>query len=86
MVSAAHHHQTKAALRSQVPFEIDIYRFPADTDSIGSLICSRAEQLEAAAVVMAKHTRGRISEAFIGSVTNYVLKHCHSPLFTVHSK
>lgn len=44
----------------------------ADNDSIGAVICKRAEQLNASAVVLAKHNKGAIKEFFVGSVTNYV--------------
>lgn len=45
---------------------------PADNDSIGAVICKRADQLNASAVVLAKHNKGAIKEFFVGSVTNYV--------------
>jgi nucleotide-binding universal stress UspA family protein len=41
--------------------------FLTDNDSIGEAICKRAEALNAAAVVMAKHQRGAIAEFFLGS-------------------
>lgn len=41
--------------------------FLTDNDSIGEAVCKRAEALNAAAVVMAKHQRGAIAEFFLGS-------------------
>ena len=38
-----------------------------DNDSIGEAVCKRAEALNAAAVVMAKHQRGKVAEFFLGS-------------------
>jgi len=42
-----------------------------DTDSIGNVICRKAREVDAAAVVMASHTRSKLTEFFLGSVTNY---------------
>ena len=55
-----------------------------DTDSIGSVICKKAEELHAVLVAMAVHTKTRLQEFFMGSVTNYVLHHCKRPLVIVH--
>ena len=42
-----------------------------DTDSIGNVICRKAVEVDAAAVVMASHTRSKLTEFVLGSVTNY---------------
>ena len=58
--------------------------FETDTSSIGEVICERAADTGAAAVVMASHGKGRFRELFIGSVTNYCLhRWVHS--YTHHS-
>jgi structural maintenance of chromosome 2 len=44
----------------QIPYQVDIVRGCVDNDSIGALVCRRAEQVDAVAVVMAKHSRGTI--------------------------
>lgn len=58
-------------LTGQAPYQLEIVRFATDNDSIGSIICKRAEQLNAACVVMCKHQKGKIKEFFVGSVTSY---------------
>lgn len=68
----------------QIPFKLELVRFATDNDSIGAVICRRAAQLNAAAVVMAKHNKGRLREFFVGSVTNYCTHHCKSPLLIMH--
>lgn len=35
-------------------------RFATDNESIGAVICKRADQLQASCVVMAKHNKGAI--------------------------
>lgn len=37
-----------------------------DCDSIGELLCRRADKLNAAVLLMAKHKRGAVKEFFIG--------------------
>lgn len=74
---------TKLATRN-IPYKVEIVHFLTDNDSIGEAICKRAEVLKAAAVVLAKHQRGRISEFFLGSVTKYCTAHCTAPLVVLH--
>jgi structural maintenance of chromosome 2 len=50
----------------QIPYQVEIVRGCVDNDSIGALLCRRAEQLNAGVVLMAKHNRGAIKEFFIG--------------------
>ena len=51
---------------------------------IGSIICQRADQLQAALVVMAKHNKGALQEFFVGSSTTYCTHHCRSPVLVLH--
>mmetsp|Transcript_18762 Transcript_18762/g.40353 ORF Transcript_18762/g.40353 Transcript_18762/m.40353 type:complete len:161 (+) Transcript_18762:164-646(+) len=69
----------------KIPYRIEITKFATDNDSIGSIICKRAEQLNAAAVVMAKHSKGKLQEFFVGSVTSYCTHHCKSPVLVMHA-
>ncbi|KAJ9512894.1 hypothetical protein QJQ45_029126 [Haematococcus lacustris] len=41
-----------------VQYQAEIVRFATDNDSIGSVVCKRAEQLNASAIVLAKHNKG----------------------------
>ncbi|WIA13620.1 hypothetical protein OEZ86_006880 [Tetradesmus obliquus] len=68
----------------RIPYQVDIVRGCVDNDSIGALVCRRAEGIDAVAVVMAKHSRGTIKEFFIGSVTNYACHHCKQPVLVLH--
>lgn len=74
---------TKLASRN-IAYKVEIVHFLTDNDSIGEAICKRAEALQAAAVVMAKHQRGAIAEFFLGSVTKYCTHHCKQPLVVLH--
>lgn len=67
-----------------IPYKVEIVHFLTDADSIGQAICTRAEKLDAAAVCMAKHQKGKISEWFLGSTTKYCIGHCKAPLVVLH--
>ncbi len=65
-----------------------------DTDSIGNVICRKAREVDAAAVVMASHTRSKLTEFFLGSVTNYCTRapalpgpwrSCIGPMFSIET-
>ena len=47
---------------ANVPYVAEIVHFLTDADSIGEAVCRRAAALRPAAVCMAKHQRGRLSE------------------------
>ena len=63
------------AVVPQISYQMEVVKFATDNDSIGSIICKRAEQINAVAVVLAKHNKGKIAEFFVGSVTNYCESH-----------
>jgi hypothetical protein len=43
----------------------------------------KADQLNAIALVMASHNKGRVAEFFLGSCTSYVTHHAHRPVVVV---
>eukprot|EP01024_Parvocaulis_polyphysoides_P023193 TRINITY_DN21442_c0_g1_i2.p4 TRINITY_DN21442_c0_g1~~TRINITY_DN21442_c0_g1_i2.p4 ORF type:complete len:156 (-),score=19.39 TRINITY_DN21442_c0_g1_i2:441-908(-) len=63
---------------------VHIIKSEVDTDSIGDVVCKKAEELEACAVVMAKHQKSKVMEFFLGSVTNYCMHRCRRPVVVVH--
>ena len=69
----------------QVPYQVELVKFSTDNDSIGAIVCKRAEQLQAAAVVMAKHNKGAIKEFFVGSVCNYCTHHAKVPVLVMQA-
>ncbi len=46
----------------QIPYKVEVARSCVDCDSIGELLCKRAEKLKAAVLLMAKHKRGALKE------------------------
>ncbi len=69
---------------SRIPHQVEITHFNTDKDSIGEIICVRAEELKSPAVVMAKHNQASIKEFFLGSVTKYCTHHCKQPVIVLH--
>ena len=47
------------------------------------VIAAKAEDLGAAAVVMARHSRGRLAQFWLGSVTAGCIKSCTVPVVVV---
>lgn len=69
---------------AKIPYHVEVVRSSVDNDTIGALVCKHAEQLNAAVVVMAKHTRTAVKEFFVGSVTSYCTHHCKAPVLVMH--
>lgn len=70
---------------AKVPYQVELVKFSTDNDSIGAIVCKRAEQLQAAAVVMAKHNKGAIKEFLVGSVCNYCTHHAKVPVLVMQA-
>ena len=68
----------------KIPHQVEITHFNTDKDSIGEIICVRAQNLKTPAVVMAKHNQGSIKEFFMGSVSKYCTHHCTQPVIVLH--
>lgn len=68
-----------------VRFTAEVVAYETDNSSIGEIICERASDTNAAAVIMASHGKGRVREFFIGSVTNYCLHRCKKPVVIFRS-
>ena len=62
---------------------VHLVKAEVDADSIGSVVCRKAADLKAAALVMASHTKTKLQEFFLGSVTNYCCHHCGCPVLVV---
>jgi nucleotide-binding universal stress UspA family protein len=62
---------------------VHVVKADVDTDSIGNVVCRKAGDLGAAALVMASHTKSRLQTFFLGSVTSYVCTHSPVPVIVV---
>lgn len=57
-----------------------------DTESVGHVLCKKADELDAVAICMATHNKGRMAEFFLGSVTQYCTHHSKRPVIIVPTK
>ncbi|GAB4815868.1 hypothetical protein N2152v2_002914 [Parachlorella kessleri] len=48
---------------------VHIVKYEVDTDSIGNVICKKAEELDVVVAIMARHTKTKLQEFFLGSCT-----------------
>lgn len=62
---------------------VHVVKADVDTDSIGNVVCRKTGDLGAAALVMASHSKSRIQEFFLGSVTAYCCHHAPAPVLVV---
>ena len=56
-----------------------------DTESIGTVLCRKAESLDAAAIIVSCEARSRLQEFFLGSITNFcTYAACSAPHTSMH--
>ena len=58
--------------------EVDVAAADVSCASVGELVCDVARDVGAAMVIMAKHGKGALREALIGSTTNHVVRNCRT--------
>lgn len=66
------------------PNTISIETADHDCDSVGAWICHKADEADAALVVMAAHQKGRIPLYILGSTTKYCLNRCGYTVLVAH--
>ena len=62
---------------------VHLVKSETDSDSVGHIICGKAQDLRAAAVIMGSTNKGAVKTALLGSVSKYVLAHCAVPVVVV---
>lgn len=67
-----------------IEHEMEIVHFNKGANAVGEMICERAKDLPAAAVVMARHEKGALQRVFLGSTTTYCTNHCPASLVIPH--
>jgi nucleotide-binding universal stress UspA family protein len=53
---------------------------------VGNTICDKAEELQAAAVVLSSHSKSRLAELLTGSMSNFLTHNCPRPVIVLHPK
>lgn len=62
----------------------EVVRYTTDTESVGRVVTTRAEELKADAVILVSHNRSRLAEFFIGSVSKFVVQNCSTVCVLLH--
>lgn len=52
---------------------------------VGDKVADKAEELDAAAVVVASHPKNRFTEFLMGSVSNFLVHHCPQPVLVLRA-
>ncbi len=61
----------------QVPYHVSMMRGADDAESVGQMICGKADELRATVIVMAAHNKGRLVRFIVGSTTQYCVRKSH---------
>ncbi|KAL6770331.1 hypothetical protein ACKKBG_A34530 [Auxenochlorella protothecoides x Auxenochlorella symbiontica] len=77
------HRFAEALVAAKVPFKLHVIVGPSDTDSIARVVSAKAADLGAQLVVVARHSKGKLKEFLVGSVTASIVKSCTSPVLVV---
>lgn len=67
-----------------VPYELEVVKTGGDAESIGEVICARAVEVGARIVILCAHDKGKAVRFFVGSVTDYCVRHSSVPVVVVH--
>mmetsp|Transcript_25221 Transcript_25221/g.54824 ORF Transcript_25221/g.54824 Transcript_25221/m.54824 type:complete len:162 (+) Transcript_25221:155-640(+) len=64
---------------------VHVIKSETDSESVGHIICQKAFDLNATAVVMGNHNKGPVREFFMGSVSQYITHHCKRPVIIIRN-
>ena len=81
--SSSFYHAYLPAVSTPTRLAYPIVQSEVDTNSVGHVICMKAEELKASCVLMGSHNKGPVAEFFMGSVSQYVSHHCKQPVVIV---
>jgi nucleotide-binding universal stress UspA family protein len=66
------------------PPVVHIIKFETDSDSIGTVLCKKAEELNASVLVVARRDKSKLQQFFLGSVSSFCLEHSKRPVLVHH--
>ena len=79
-----HVDELAATTTASPPPVVHIIKFETDSDSIGTVLCKKAEELKAAVLVVARHDKSKLQQFFLGSVSSFCIEHCKRPVLVHH--
>lgn len=77
-------HVDQMAAAASPPPVVHIIKFETDSKSIGTVLCQKAEELNAAVLVVARHDKSKLQQFFLGSVSSFCLEHSNRPVLVHH--
>ena len=77
------HRFLQALLAAKIPFQLHVILGPIDSEAVAKVIAKKVKDLNADAVVMAKHSKGKLKGYWLGSVTKELLKRVDMPVAVV---
>ncbi|KAG7675239.1 hypothetical protein NADE_007275 [Nannochloris sp. 'desiccata'] len=77
------HRFLQKLVAAKVPFQLHVILGPTDSENVAKVITKKVEDLSAETVVMGKHSKGRIKEFWLGSVTKELIKRVKIPVAVV---
>ena len=81
------HRFVETLIAARIPFQLHVILGPTDSAAVAGLIEKKVKDLGAEAVVMARHSKGKLKEYWAGSVTKSVIKRVTVPVAVVpHEK
>lgn len=63
---------------------VHIIKYETDSDSIGTVLCKKADELNAAVLVVSRHTKSKLQQFFLGSVSGFCVQHSKRPVLVHH--
>lgn len=63
---------------------VHIIKSDVDTESIGNVVCRKAEDIGARALIISSRSVSRLKRFFLGSVTSHCVHHSKVPVMVVH--
>ncbi|EFN57377.1 expressed protein [Chlorella variabilis] len=77
------HRFAKKLIAAKIAFKLHVIVGPTDTDSVTGVILKKAQDVDAQAIVMARHSKGKLREMWVGSVTKAVVHRSSIPVAVV---
>ncbi|PRW59405.1 adenine nucleotide alpha hydrolase [Chlorella sorokiniana] len=77
------HRFAKKLIAAKIPFKLHVVVGPTDSESVSNVILKKAQDVSAECIVMARHSKGRLKEMWVGSVTKACVHKSQVPVAVV---
>ncbi|KAL4448074.1 hypothetical protein ABPG75_005293 [Micractinium tetrahymenae] len=77
------HRFAKKLMAAKIAFKLHVVVGPTDSDSVCNVILKKAADVDAQCIVMARHSKGKLKEMWVGSVTKSCVHRSTIPVAVV---